>query len=317
MRGVMIILLLACMALPVTAAVYYTSSAHQIITKGDTFSISSTSAKNGPVVVWIIGRDYFDTLPVTPDRDGNFSISLKPTTTEKFPSGQYAIVIQDPGSNSRMEIEPGTDSSGNLTIMNRGKIIEKIGARQDLKGNVQPVVAALKDAATLQGVDDSFQSDYFFVEEPSVQFDQMISVPESRLSSQIAGERLVISGTTNMGSENYLRTHLYNRDTNGLIISDTIPIIAGSQVNHWSYQIEAPGLPQGDYYVMVGWTKTNTTSTGVANFAVVNPGTPVPSPPGKPGSGTVVPQDDFPTFLFITVSMVLIIILIIFAVGKK
>ncbi|MDP3564061.1 MAG: hypothetical protein Q8R70_06180, partial [Methanoregula sp.] len=137
------------------------------------------------------------------------------------------------------------------------------------------------------------------------------------LSSHITGERLVISGTTNMGSENYLRTHIYNRDTNGLIISDTIPIITGNKVNHWSYQIEAPGLPQGDYYLTVGWKKANTTSTGVANFAVVNPDTPVPSPPGKPGSDPAVPHDDFPTFLFITISMVLIIILIIFAVGKK
>jgi len=187
MRAATIILLLACMAAPVTASVYYTSSAHQIITKGDTFTVSSTSAKNGPVAIWIIGRDYFDTLSVTPDRNGNFSVTLKPTTTEKFSSGQYAIVIQDPGPNGRMEIEPGTDSSRNLTIMNRGKIIEKIGARQDLKGNVQPVVAVLLEAVNLQGVDDSFLPEYFFVEEPSVQFDQMNTISKSQISNQITG----------------------------------------------------------------------------------------------------------------------------------
>ena len=256
-------------------------------------------------------------LSVTPDRYGNFSVTLKPKETEKFSSGQYAVVIQDPGPNGRMEIEPGTDSSGNLTLMNRGKIIEKIGARKDLKGNVQPVVAVLLDAANLQGVDDSFLPEYFFVEEPSVQFDQLISVSKSQLSNQITGEQLVISGTTNMGPENSLRTHIYNRDTNGLVISNTIPIAGGFQINRWSYQIEAPGLPQGNYYLTVGWTKSNTTSTGVANFDVVNPGTPIPSPPKNPGIEKVVPLDDFPTFLFLTISGVLIIILIIFAVGKK
>lgn len=317
MRAVIIIFLLACMAIPVTASVYYTSSAHQIITKGDTFTVSSTSANNGPVVIWIMGRDYFDTLSVTPDRNGNFSVTLKPTATEKFSSGQYAIVIQDPGPNGRMEIEPGTDSSGNLTIMNRGKIIEKIGARKDLKGNVQPLVAVLLDAANLQGVDDSFLTEYFFVEEPSVQFDQMNSISKSQLSNQITGEKLVISGTTNMGPENSLRTHIYNRDTNGLVISNTIPIAGGFQINRWSYQIEAPGLPQGNYYLTVGWAKSNTTSTGMANFDVVNPGTPIPSPPKNPGIEKVLPPDDFPTFLFLTISGVLIIILIIFAVGKK
>lgn len=317
MRAVIIILLLASMAVPVMASVYYLSSAQQIITKGDTFTVSSTSAKNGPVAIWIIGRNYFDTLSVTPDRNGNFSITLKPKETEKFSSGQYAIVIQDPGPNGRMEIEPGTDSSGNLTIMNRGKIIEKIGARKDLKGNVQPVVAVLLDAVNLQGVDDSFLPEYFFVEEPSVQFDQMDSVSKSQLFNQITGEKFVISGTTNMGPENCLRTHIYNRDTNGLVISNTIPIAGGFQINRWSYQIDAPGLPQGNYYLTVGWTKSNITSTGLANFDVVNPDTPIPSPPGNLGIENVVPHDDFPTFLFLTISGVLIIILIIFAVGKK
>ncbi|MDO9549389.1 MAG: hypothetical protein Q7J03_00290 [Methanoregula sp.] len=305
------------MVTPVAASVYYTTSVPQIITKGDTFSISSTSAKNGQIAIWIIGKDYFDTLPVTPDRNGNFSISLKPTVTEKFTSGQYAIVIQDPGPNGIMEIEPGKDSNGNLTIMNRGKIIERIGARKDLKGNVQPVVAVLMEAANLQGVDDSFQPGYFFVEEPSVQFDQIISFSKSQLSNRVAGERLVISGTTNMGPENYLRTHVYNKDTNALIISNTIPITEGNPKNHWSYQIEAPGLPQGKYYLTVGWTKSNTTSTGIANFSVVNPGTPTPPHPENSGIEKVVPNEDFPTFLFLTISMVLIIILIIFAVGKK
>ena len=317
MQATIIIVLLAFMVSPVAASVYYSSSTPQIITKGDTFSVSSTSAKNGPVAIWIIGRNYFDTRSVTPDRNGNFSISLKPTETEKFSSGQYAVVIQDPGPDGRMEIEPGTESNGDLTIMNRGKIIEKIGARQDLKGNIQPVVAALADAANIQGVDDSFLPEYFFVEEPSVQFDQLISVPDAQLSNQIAGERLIISGTTNMGPENNLRTHIYNRDTNSLIISNTIPITVGGQINSWSYQIEAPGLPQGIYYVTVGWTKSNTTSTGQANFAVVNPVSTTPSPPGNPGIEKNLPHDDFPTFLFLTISMVLIIILIIFAVGKK
>ncbi len=317
MRAAIIIVLVAFMVTPVAASVYYTSSAHQIITKGDTFSVSGTSAKNGPVALWIIGKNYFDTLAVTPDRYGNFSVTIKPTVTEKFSSGQYAIVIQDPGPNGRMEIEPGTDSNRNLTIMNRGKIIERIGARQDLKGNVQPVVAVLMEAANLQGVDDTFLPEYFFVEEPSVQFDQVISVTKSQISDQFSGERLFISGTTNMGPENNLRAHIYNSDTNALITSNTIPILVGSQVNRWSYQIEAPGLPQGNYFLTMGWTKSNTTSTGLAYFAVVNHGSPLPSQPENPGTEKAVLQDEFPTLLFITISMVLIIILIIFSVGKK
>ncbi|MHB8163892.1 MAG: hypothetical protein ACYDDV_06025 [Methanoregula sp.] len=122
MHATILIILLAFMVTPVAASVYYTSSAPQIITKGDTFTISGTGAKNGMVTIWIIGRNYFDTITATPDRFGNFSATLKPTTTEKFSSGQYAVVLQDPGVTGTIEIESGTDSSGNLTIMNRGKI---------------------------------------------------------------------------------------------------------------------------------------------------------------------------------------------------
>jgi hypothetical protein len=43
----------------------------------------------------------------------------------------------------------------------------------------------------------------------------------------------------------------------------------------------------------------------------------MPSPQENRGIEKVVPFDNFPTFLFLTISGVLIIILIIFAVGKK
>ena len=83
-----------------------------------------------------------------------------------------AVVLQDPGPTGTMEIEP-VDTSGNLTIMNRGKIIARRGAVEDLPGNVQPVrLDTLLSAASLQGVDDTFVMEYFFVEEPAVHFDQ-------------------------------------------------------------------------------------------------------------------------------------------------
>ncbi len=316
-RAAVIVLLLVSMVIPVTASVYYTTSAPEIITKGDTFSISGTGAKDGMVTVWIIGRNSFDTVAVTPDRQGNFSVSIKPTTTEKLSEGQYAIVLQYPGPSGTMEIEPGTDSSGNLTIMNRGKIIEKLGSRQDLQGNVRPVVAVLVEAAKIPGVDDIFFPEYFFVEEPSVQFDNLVTGSKLRLSDKINGEGIVITGTTNMGTENYLRAHIYNKSSNALITSNTLPIVAGSQINHWSYELNAPGLPPGEYYLTVGWEKENKTGTGIATFTVKNSNTSLPPSPPDPGIPGGVPRDDVSTFLFLTISGVLIIILIIFSVGKK
>ncbi|MDO9324780.1 MAG: hypothetical protein Q7T80_07455 [Methanoregula sp.] len=316
-RAITIVLFLLFLVTPVAASVYYTTSAPDIITKGDTFSISGTKATNGMCTIWIIGRNYFDTLAVTPDRHGNFSVSLKPTTTEKFSEGQYAIVLQNPGPGGIVEIEPGTDINGNLTIMNRGKIIEKLGARQDLKGNVQSVVTVLMDAANLQGVDDSFIVEYLFVEEPIVQFDNLVPGSTTKLSDQITGDRIVLTGTTNMGTENYLRAHIYNKSSNELITSNTLPIVAGSQSNHWSYELNAPGLPRGEYYLTVGWEKSNETGTGLATFTVKDSNSSTPLPQPYPGMEKIVPRDDFSTLLFLTISGVIIVILIVFAVGKN
>jgi hypothetical protein len=317
LRFAMIVSLLLCMITPVFASVYYTTSAPDIITKGDTFTISGTDAKNGMATLWIIGRNYFDTFAITPDRHGNFSFSLKPTATEKFSSGQYAVVLQNPGPDGIMEIEPGTDNNGNLTLMNRGKIIEKLGTLQDFKGNVQPVVAVLANSAKIPGVDDTFVTEYFFVEEPSVQFDNLIAGIPSKLPDKITGESIAFTGTTNMGRENYLRAHIYNQSTNALITSNTLPVMAGGRINRWSYEINAPGLPSGEYYLTVGWEKTNKTGTGVAVFSVKNQNSSMPPPPPYPGMEKIVPRDDGFTFLLLTIGGVLIVILIIYAVGKN
>ncbi|MEI8331591.1 MAG: hypothetical protein WCF90_08105 [Methanomicrobiales archaeon] len=258
------------MITPVFASVYYTTSAPHIITNGDTFTISGTDAENEMATLWIIGRNYFDTFAITPDRHGNFLLSLKPPATEKFSSGQYAVVLQNPGHGRIMEIEHGTDSCGNLTLMNRGKIIEKFGTLQDFKGNIQSVVAVLTDSAKIPGVDDIFVTEYFFVEEPSVQFDNFASGTPSKLPDKTTGESIVFTGTTNMDRANYLRAHIYNQSSNAPITSNTLPIKAGGRINRWSYEINAPGLPAGEYYLTVGWDKSNRTGAGVAAFSMKN-----------------------------------------------
>src|SRR5512145_1595830 len=165
-----IILMLAIIATPATAAVYFTPSAPGIITKGDPFSISGTGAVNGTVGIWIVGRDHFEIMTVAPDRHGNFSITIKPSATDGFSSGQYAIVFQDPGKSGILEIEGGTDVNDNLVVMNRGKIIARLGHRQDLGENIRPVVDQIQAVSSAPEIDDIFREEYFFVEEPAIFF---------------------------------------------------------------------------------------------------------------------------------------------------
>ena len=303
-------------SLPASAAVYYHASTPQIITRGDAFSVSGTGAVNGTVVLWVIGRDTFEIRSVAPDRHGNFSLSIRPTETLKFSSGQYAVVLQDPGPSGTMEIEPGRDTSGNLTIMNRGKIIARLGAVEDLPGNVQPETDTLLSAASLQGVDDTFVTEYFFVEEPAVHFDQLIPASGSRLPDQISGEGFLFTGTTNMGVENTLRADLRSADTNAPVTSKEIPIIPGSSLNRWSYGIDAPGLEPGNYILSVGWTKSNTTGTGTAQFAVKGATGTVPPAPGPVPAAAGVPlPKGLDTLLLI--GIIFVFAVVVYTVSKK
>jgi hypothetical protein len=310
---VILVLLLAIIATPVTATVYFTSSTPGIITKGDPFSVSGTGAVNGTVGIWIVGRDHFEVLTSAPDRQGNFSITIKPSATDRFSSGQYAIVYQDPGASGVLEIEGGTDVNGNLAVMNRGKIVARLGLRRELGGNVRRVVDQILYTSSIPGIDDTFQEEYFFVEEPVVHFDKLIPASGFRLPDQIMGERIVISGTTNIGTENTLSTEIRTRNTNELVMEKTIPVTAGPRMNTWTWDLDAPGLPPGDYELTVGWAKSNTTGKG--SFTVKYPVSPSSSPV-MPRDELIPQQDDY-TFPVLVACSLIVLAIVLYYAGQE
>jgi len=311
--AVLIVMLLVGLVVPVSAAVYFSSSALGIITKGDTFTISGTGAVNGSIRIWIIGRDHFESLTTAPDRHGNFSINIKPTTTEKYSSGRYVVLFQDPGPGGALEIEPGTEVNGNPAIMNRGKIIARLGSRQDLGENIPTIVQELFAGAAIPGVNDIFQPAYFFIEEPAVNVDGLIPASGSRLPDFITGDRILFSGTTNVGTSDFLRGEIYNIDTNEKTTTKIVPVSPGKDMNTWSYEIKSPGLPPGNYNLTVIWTPSNTTGKG--GFAVRNP---LP-----PASAPVIPAGEKPqaadnlTFLVLIGSTLLVLAIVLYATGRK
>jgi hypothetical protein len=313
-RGtVILVLVLTLLAVPVTAAVYFTSSAPGIITKGDPFSISGTGAFNGTVGVWIVGRDHFEVLTTAPDRHGNFSVTLKPSATGGFSSGQYAVLYQDPGESGILEIEGGTDVNGSLVVMNRGKIVSRLGPRNDLAGNIHMVVDQILYTSTIPGIDDTFQADYFFVTEPKIYYNEIIPASGFRLPDKMTGERISISGTTNIGTENTLASEIRTRDSHDVVTVKTIPIIAGSPLNTWTWELDAPGLPPGDYDLTVEWKKVNITSEGT--FTVRFPAPPSSSPI-RPPDNPLPHQDDYTFPIFVASSLIVLAIVLYYA-GKE
>ena len=204
-------------------------------------------------------------------------------------------------------------SSGNITILNRGKKIADIGPYEDLPANVEPVVAILNAGAALQGVDDTFVSDYFFVEEPTVTFDQVTE--SGQLPVQLAGNRIEFTGSTNVGIENSLEADVQDLASNTLVTKKTIPVTAGTETNQWYYDLQAPGLPVGQYSLTVSWKKSNLTGTSSAQFSVEEAGsvTEPPIPTTTPNSNQ---GGELPLPFIITGAMAIVIIIIFFTTQK-
>ena len=281
-----LIVLLLLGAAPVAASVTFIPSCPMTIAKGDTFTISGTGAANGTVTLWIVGRNYFSVVNALPDRAGNFTIILRPEDTVQFSSGQYAFVIQDPGSDGKTGIGYRSSNNGNITVLNEGIPIADLGPTKGIGADAEPVIRKLRTSTMLPGVDDILTPYYFFVEEPSVHFDQKSGAnPDGQLPNLTRGEWISISGTTNMGVENSLRADIRALDTHTLISSTIIPVIAGTTKNRWAFDPDTRSLELGEYFVTVGWMKSTTTGTGSSKFSVVTEPGPAQLPLDDAASG--------------------------------
>ncbi len=263
------LILMFIMIVPVAASVSFTSSLPHILAKGDRFTINGTNADNGTVAIWLVGKNSVEVNTIHPDSDGTFSYSLDPAETRNFSSGQYAFILQDPGANRKFEIESHTYGNSSIMITDQGKTIADIGPAGNVTTSVVPKVDAIISASNRSGVDDSFVPYVFFVEEPVVNFD---GANDSVLEDRYSGTSITFSGTTNIGTENLLDVVIFHNISNQTlqpVYSTTIAVQPGTVSNTWSFDISPGTVPTGNYFVTVGWQKSNTTGTGTAGFRVV------------------------------------------------
>jgi hypothetical protein len=274
MMAILLLVTGGCVILPVAAGVTFQSSSPQTIVQGDGFSIHGTGATNDSIAIRVIGRDYFEARLVTPDEKGVYTYVLEPGKTKNFSSGQYAVVIQDPGANRQFEITSLISDTGNITFRNNGVVYADVGYKQNLGTDVHPVLAQVLDTKTNLLTDDIITPYYFFVELPFLHFDRAADSGSNVTLRIPASEKsTVISGTTNMGTENILTVMVNSADTNKLLISTKIPVVSGNNgtknyLNRWSYELDPSGLPVGDYFMTVGWQKDQSSGTGTILFTV-------------------------------------------------
>ncbi|MFY9749487.1 MAG: hypothetical protein WAK75_00690 [Methanoregula sp.] len=263
---VTLLVLLVVLGLPASAALTAVTSGPGTIVKADTVTLSGTGAVNGSITLWILGQNYFATKTIAPDKKGNYTFIIKPEETTRFSAGEYAFLIQDPGSDRSFEIGPLLWNDGSMRITDRGKVIANIGAISSFPVDISPVAAIILNASVRPDVDDIFTPYYFYVEEPAVHFNRVNDA--GNLPDQTTGESLLITGTTNVGPEDQLQVSVRNATSGDLITSQTIPVVEGSNSNQWTYSLEEPGLPAGIYNVTVGEQKYTTQGSASAQLTV-------------------------------------------------
>lgn len=265
-NAVLLLALAVFLCLPASAALTVVTSGPQTIAKADTVTLTGTDAQNGSVTLWIVGRNYFDTKTATPDKKGNYTFVIKPEESNKFSSGQYVFLIQDPGADKSFEIAPLIWSDG-IRIADQGKVITNIGLKSSFRADVSQVASAILNISALPGVDDIFTPYYFYVEEPYMRFNRVSG--SGNLPDQTTGEAILITGTTNVGPDNLLQVEIRNATSSDLITSQTIPVVSGTNTNQWTYLLDEPGLPTGSYIVTVGEQKYTTSGSASAQLTIL------------------------------------------------
>ena len=268
-RKIIILLaLIVFLSLPASAGLTAVTSGPQTIAKADTVTLTGTDALNGSVTLWIVGRNYFDTKTATPDKKGNYTFVIKPEESNKFSSGEYAFLIQDPGADKIFEIAPLLWSDG-IRIADQGKAITNIGQKSSFPADIGPVAAIILNISGQTGVDDIFTPYYFYVEEPYMRFNRVSESDSGKLPDQTTGEAILITGITNVGPENLLQVEIRNATSSDLITSQTIPVESGTNTNQWTYSLDAPGLPAGSYIVTISEQKYTTTGNASALLTIL------------------------------------------------
>ena len=85
-------------------------------------------------------------------------------------------------------------------------------------------------------------------------------------------------------------------------------MIAGQRMNTWTWDLDAPGLPPGDYDLMIGQAKTNITGS----FTVKNPAS-LSSTPVKPTADMKPPLDDYTFPIFVACTLIVLAIVLYYA----
>lgn len=253
-----------------------------LVARGDPVEIRGTATGNPSpgVAIWIFGvnRFIYSTEAVNPD--SSFAYSLREGQTADLSVGQYYVIIQHPGYTNTLDIYP--DTARQLVLSTRpvpGSAVFRIGGAGALM-SAQAADALIRALAS-PFIDDTYSAMSFMLVNPQV----TITSP----GNATIGERITLSGTTNLASGNRLLVEVTSqafgptpKDQGSPFsgASGAVTVQAGAgDLNTWSFAFDTASFEPDTYLVRVtGVTVPNAIATRSLLIETFTP-TPTPTPP--------------------------------------
>lgn len=228
---------------------------------GDPVVISGNASGNpGNVYVWIFGQNlrvFSD--PVGVAANGTFAYTLNPASTANLAPGRYDAVIQ----------HPMMDEEQSVCFVPPGSIRVPGTAPVDLASLTPSAArAALLDAFTTPGVDDTYVEVTFRIGEPWIAVNP--------IGDRVVDTAFRIDGTTSLAVDERLLVRV--TDVSDLtVVSGSVLVGEGAADNTWSLEVDASALETGEYTVTV--ESVSPEASRSAAFRVVESTVPTPGLP--------------------------------------
>lgn len=262
--SVLIIALAAviCVIGPCTAGIDIRASHGSVLAKGDPLTITGDGYHNGSAVLWGLGHSFFTHEIIPADAEGKITWTWGEEVTEKFHSGPFTILVQDPGQDRVYSIVANASAGTFLApVADNASVLAPDGIPLDIPAALN-LADFMKDQIAGSGADDSCLLKTVYVEEPALH----LSSEETGHTRAIpSGKCMILQGTMNMAPENRIEVRLYNTSVIEKT-GDRIPVrpVAyaltgkGKWENRWEYSLDTTGLSPGEYLVGIGWDKSAT-----------------------------------------------------------
>lgn len=216
-----------------------------MIALGDQILIGGKATeKPKSVGLWLFHNSYFLHRYIYIHPDGSFLDSLPIEVLNLLPTGQYFVLLQHPGDDNSFNVLPVRESDRIKVVSTVNDIAVDLTGEGSLKG--LDAAGAVESMLNAGSIDDIYIKLTFSLEEPWISVDSLQDVRQ--------GDRIVITGTTNLSPDNALLIQIskpHSENEEGPVAVGHIMIIGDEPFNRWSFELDTYTMCEGKYMLTV------------------------------------------------------------------